>query len=305
MPSSKRSSTPPHETDDQTIITQIPDFKKDKEKQAYIVFLSGPMMGKIHLLEERAITLGRATDIDIPINDLGISRHHASIQYKNGKAIVRDLGSTNGTYLNGRSIKESELQDGDKIQISSSTIIKFAHQDNIENIFHHELYRMAVVDALTGAYNKRYFEERLREEFSYCLRNNVSLSLMMLDLDHFKNINDTYGHQAGDFILSRTAILAKSIVRNEDILARIGGEEFAIILKAANAEGTLVLAERLRRLIDETEFDFEGNKIHITVSIGLTALSGENFSSWETMFKLADTLLYKSKNSGRNKVSTD
>lgn len=298
-----KNEVPLHDTDDQTIITKIPDLKKDGDKQAYIVFLSGPLMGKIHLLEEKTITLGRGDDIDIPINDLGISRHHAAIDFKKGQATLRDLKSTNGTYLNGQRIQEARLCDGDKIQISSSTILKYAYQDNVENIFHHELYRMAVVDALTGAYNKRFFEERLKEEFSYCLRNNVPLSLMMLDIDHFKMINDTYGHPAGDFILSRVATLAKSIIRNEDILARYGGEEFTIILKATDAEGSWILAERLRRLIDETEFEFDGQRIHITISIGLASLMGQNFSDWETMLKITDQLLYKSKNSGRNRVS--
>lgn len=291
------------DTHDQTVVTQIPEWEKEKDKHAYLVFLSGPLMGKIHLLEEGTIRIGRGTDVDIPINDLGISRHHVEIHYHRGKTILRDLGSTNGTYLNGQRVAESELQDGDRIQVSSSTIMKYAYQDKIENIFHEELYKMAVVDALTGAYNKRYFEERIREEFSYCLRNQVPLSLLMFDIDLFKQINDTHGHPAGDFVLSRIATLARSIVRNEDLIARYGGEEFMIVLKTTDPSGALMLAERLRRLIDETVFEFEGKKIHVTISIGIATLMGQNLPDWETMIKTADTLLYQSKNSGRNRVS--
>ncbi|QQR80193.1 MAG: GGDEF domain-containing protein [Deltaproteobacteria bacterium] len=290
--------------EDQTIVTSIPDLNNEKEKHAYIIFLSGPLMGKIHLLSHGTVSLGRSNDVTIPINDLGISRFHAAIDYKNGHALLKDMGSTNGTYLNGQKVQSSELQDGDKIQISSSTILKYAYQDNIENIFHNELYKMAVVDALTGAYNKRYFEERLQEEFSYCIRNEVPLTLMMFDLDHFKNINDTYGHPAGDFVLEHISTLAKSIIRSEDILARVGGEEFIILLKATDIEGGLILAERLRRLVDESQFEFEGNTIHVTVSMGVATLNKKtSFSDAEALLKRADELLYNSKNSGRNQVS--
>lgn len=288
---------------DQTVVTAIPDWEKEKEKHAYVVFLSGPLMGKILLLEEKTIVIGRGADVDVPINDLGISRHHLHIGYSKGKTTIKDLGSTNGTYLNGQRIEEAILKDGDKIQVSSSTIMKYAYQDKVENIFHEELYKMAVVDALTGAYNKRYFEERLREEFSYCLRNQVPLSLVMFDIDHFKLVNDTYGHPAGDYILSHTSTLARSIIRNEDLIARFGGEEFMIVLKTTDSAGALMLAERLRRLIDETTFEFEGKKIHVTISIGIATLSGQNIADWEAMIKMADTLLYESKHGGRNRVS--
>ncbi len=290
---------------DETIVTTIPNFGKEKDKRAYIIFLSGPLVGKILLLEEGTITLGRGTDIDTPINDPGISRHHATITYKRGRAILKDLGSTNGTYLNGLKVAEQELQDGDKIQISSSTILKYAYQDKVENVFHNELYKMAVVDALTGAYNKRYFEERLKEECSHGQRTKTPLSLILFDIDHFKKVNDTYGHPAGDYVLRHLTTLAKLVTRGDDILARIGGEEFAIILRNTDKEGTHLLCERLRRLIDESQFEFEGHQLHITISLGTTTYKGSRLADWEAFFKKTDQLLYKSKNSGRNRVSWD
>ncbi len=292
-------------TAEQTVITSISGIEREKDKQAYIIFLSGPLLGKMLLLEEGTVVLGRVADVDIPINDLGISRRHCSIEYRNGKATLRDLGSTNGTYLNGQRVQEAELTDGDQIYISSSTIMKYTYQDQDENIFHKELYKMAIVDALTGTYNKRHFEQRMNEEFSYCFRNGVPLSLLMIDIDFFKKINDTYGHPAGDSVLTRVTALTKTVIRNEDILARYGGEEFVVILKGTDAEGAFVLAERLRNLIDTSPFEFEGHTIHVTISIGIASLAGQNLSDWQTMLKLADSLLYHSKNTGRNRVSAE
>jgi diguanylate cyclase (GGDEF)-like protein len=287
---------------EKTMVVSI-ESDQPKEKQSYILILSGPLMGKMHLLQEGTVVLGRVNDVDIPINDQGISRKHCAISYKKGQATLKDLGSTNGTYVNGVKTPEAILADGDKIQISSSTIFKFAQQDQIDNVFHEELYKMAVVDALTGAHNKRYFEERMREEFSFAFRNQQPLSLIMFDVDHFKKFNDTYGHPAGDYVLRKISELAKQVVRTEDILCRYGGEEFAVILKATDSEGAAILAERLRKAIEESTFEFEGKVLHVTISIGVATLRGQNIHDWNTLLKLADTLLYKSKNTGRNRVS--
>ncbi len=299
-------SEPSEDTDsgpDKTVIITI-DREQIEDKNSHIIFLSGPLMGKMHRLEEGSVVLGRIGEVNIPINDLGISRRHCEIEYRRGSAILRDLGSTNGTFLNGQRVTESELRDGDKIQISSATIFKYAQQDQIENVFHEELYKMATIDALTGAYNKRTFEERMREEFSYCVRNHVPLSLILFDIDHFKKVNDTYGHPTGDYVLARICDLAKTIIRNEDILARYGGEEFALVLKATDAPGAMILAERLRQLVESSHFAFEGKDVKITLSAGVVTLTKENFENWEAMLKAADEHLYKSKNSGRNRVSS-
>ena len=288
---------------DQTVIAQIPGLEKEKEKQASLIFLAGPLLGKIHLLQNGTMTLGRGADANLVVNDSGISRQHISLTFANGTATLKDLKSTNGTYVNGKRVEEVKLNDGDQIQLSSTTILKYSYQDNIENVFHKELYRMAVVDALTGAFNKRFFEERVKEEFSYCLRNKVPLSLLMFDIDHFKKCNDTYGHPAGDYILGKIAAIAKSVIRSEDVFARYGGEEFVMILKSTDAPGAIILAERLRSQIEESPFEFEGKTLKVTVSIGLATLTDGNFTLWEEMLKLADTLLYRSKDQGRNRVS--
>lgn len=288
---------------EETVITSIPEVT-EREQRAYIIFLSGPLLGKIHMIEEGKLVLGRDQGTNFVINDPAISRHHSIITRAGSKITIEDNDSTNGTYVNGTKIKKCiELKDGDKIQLSSETILKFAYQDNVENIFHKEQYKMATVDPLTGAFNKRYFDDRLREEFSYCLRNQIPCTLVMMDVDHFKLINDTYGHPAGDFVLTHIIELTRAVIRNEDILARIGGEEFTIILKGTTLEGALILAERLRKNIEENNFDFEGKTIHVTISMGLATLPNKDFKTHEAMLKMADDLLYRSKNSGRNRVS--
>ena len=290
------------EVRDETIISSMPEIT-EKEKQAYLLFISGPQVGKVVHLEGGSLVLGRGQEASLVINDPAISRQHSILTRVGTKVFVQDNGSTNGTYVNGRKVDRAELQDGDKIQLSSSTILKFSYQDNVESLFHKELYKMAVVDPLTGAYNKRYFDDRLKEEFSYCLRNHIPCSLVMMDVDFFKKINDTYGHPAGDYVLTRLVALTRSIIRNEDILARFGGEEFTIILKGTPSEGAVTLTERLRKLIDESPFEFEGKRIHVTISMGVATLPHKSLKSHDAMLKMADDLLYHSKKSGRNRVS--
>ncbi|HSA60456.1 MAG TPA: GGDEF domain-containing protein [bacterium] len=286
-----------------TVITRVDDLSLPDEKYAHLVFLAGPQMGQMHLLKEGRVVLGRSADADIPIADLGISRRHCQIDYSDGVTVIKDLGSTNGTFVNGHRIQERQLGDGDKVQLSTSTIFKYTYQGRAENVFHQEIYKMATTDALTGAYNKRYFEERVREEFSFALRNNVPLSLVLFDLDHFKRVNDEHGHPAGDHVLKHVGGIARSIVRQEDILARYGGEEFVILLKGSNVQGAVSVAERLRKAVEAAPVVFEGRTIGVTVSVGIAVLAGQNFADWSNMLKCADELLYQSKRSGRNRVS--
>lgn len=299
------SDLPKKDPVDKTIITQVSKVDSNGEKQAFILFLSGPLVGKLHQLDEGETTLGRATEAKIAVNDNRISRKHLSIRVNSGVATITDLGSTNGTFVNGKRIQTHTLKDGDKIQISSSTIFKFAHQDNLENVFHQELYKMAVVDALTGVFNKRYFLDRLKEEFSHSKRIKQPLSLLMIDVDHFKNINDTHGHLAGDSVLSHLAGTVKQITRASDIFARYGGEEFAVLLRNSDEKGAIQMAERIRQTVEKSPAQFDSLSIPLTVSVGLATLcEGEEYDSPEAFLETADKFLYKSKEGGRNKTSS-
>lgn len=289
---------------EKTIITQVGKLEEAGEKRAYILFLAGPLVGKLMELKEGEAILGRAPDAGIPINDGRVSRQHLSLEVAESGTTLTDLGSTNGTYVNGQRVQTHVLQDGDKVQISSQTIFKFAYQDNLENIFHKELYKMAVIDAVTGVFNKRYFSDRLKEELAHARRAKVPLSLMMLDVDFFKKINDTHGHLAGDFALAHIAKTVQKMVRVSDVFARYGGEEFVILLRNTDEKGAAQLAERIRRTVEISPASFEAHTLPITISLGVASLSETDYASPEVFIEAADSYLYQSKQGGRNRVTS-
>lgn len=289
---------------EKTVITQVTKLDDGEQKKAYILFLSGPLIGKLMHLQDGITVIGRSPDSDVVVNDARISRHHLQIEVNGPTVTIEDMGSTNGTYVNGNRVTKHELSDGDKIQISSATVFKFALQGKTENIFHKELYKMAVKDPVTNIYNKRFFIERLNEEFSHSKRSKAGLSLLMIDIDFFKKVNDTYGHLAGDMILQQLAQIFKQMVRNEDILARYGGEEFSVILRGTAKDGAVLLAERIRKRIASKPFVFEGNEIPITISVGVASLDeGREHTNYEDLIKDADEKLYISKQQGRNRTT--
>lgn len=289
---------------DDTITKPIIKVVDKQAKNTYILFLKGHLLGKLFTLEKGTTVIGRSAKAGIPIKDSGVSRKHSEIKVRGEKAIIKDLGSTNGTFINNKRITKHVLQDGDRIQISSSTVFKFILSDESEKVFHDELYRMGVMDPVTNIYNKRYFTERLKQEFSLAKRNRTSLSLLMIDIDFFKKVNDTYGHLAGDFVLGKLSEVISSMTRDEDIVARYGGEEFAAILPGTSEEGAVICAERIRDKSSETPFIFEEEEINITVSIGVATLGDRNpFESIEEFIEAADNCLYYSKKHGRNRTT--
>jgi diguanylate cyclase (GGDEF)-like protein len=289
---------------DSTVVTTIEKIEAPEDIKAYILFLSGPLQGKLYELEHGRTSIGRADDVNIPINDSRVSRYHFQINVTPGEAILEDLGSTNGTYVNGHKAQSHKLQSGDKIQISSSTIIKFAFGDAGERMFHDEIYNLANFDAATGIYNKQFFKKRFEEEFAFAKRTPKGMSLLMCDIDFFKKVNDTHGHMAGDFVLNHVAQIIKKTIRDEDVLARYGGEEFVVILREIGEEGAYKLAERIRESISITPVEFEGSNILVTLSIGVASLEDETIESPKALIATADEMLYSSKENGRNRTTS-
>jgi diguanylate cyclase (GGDEF)-like protein len=217
-----------------------------------------------------------------------------------GRRLVTDLQSTNGTYVNDQPILSEFLNNGDQVKVGDS-IFKYLVGSDVETAYHEEIYRMTIIDGLTGVFNKRYFIEALEKEMSRAQRYGRPLSILMFDIDHFKRVNDNYGHLAGDYVLQALARLISTRARREEIFARYGGEEFVILLPETQNEGAMELAEQLRKRVASYTFVFEGEEIPITVSIGVATTRGEGIPESE-FIKRADEKLYQAKAEGRNCV---
>lgn len=284
-----------------TVVTSINKITEHPPtKEACLVVIYGNELGRKFNLESPNLTLGRSTKSDIQIDQESVSRAHTKIVNSGRSVRIRDLGSTNGTYVNDELVEERTLVDGDLIKIGR-TIFKFLSGGNIEHAYHEEIYRLTTVDGLTQIYNKRYFSEALNREISRALRYHRALSLVMFDLDHFKQVNDTKGHLAGDSVLKTLASTVKSKIRTEDIFARYGGEEFAIILPEIDGHNAHQFAEKIRRIVEATEFRFEGTRIDVTISMGVATLDPDEAEA-SSLIKHADERLYEAKNAGRNCV---
>ena len=262
----------------------------------------GPDIGRRTPLTNDSYVFGREAGVDLIIGRSSVSRRHAEmVREARGTWLVRDLGSTNGTFLNERKITEETLRDGDQLRLGDA-IFKFLAGSNIEAAYHEEIYRMTIVDGLTGVNNKRYFLDFLERELASAHRHNHPLTLVMMDLDHFKLVNDQHGHLAGDAVLKEMANRVKPRIRREDLFARYGGEEFAAVLTVTALEGGVRFAEHVRHIMASIPFSFDGQQFAVTLSLGVSSLHGEPGLDVNTLIKRADENLYEAKRRGRNQV---
>ncbi len=280
-----------------TVISKISE--RPVGKDACLVVIYGLELGRKFNLETANVIIGRSSKSEIQIDQESVSRNHAKIINTGKSIILRDLGSTNGTYVNDQLIDEYVLRDGDFLKIGR-TIFKFLSGGNIENAYHEEIYRLTTVDGLTQIFNRRYFLEQLDREVSRAKRYRRELSLILFDIDHFKQINDTFGHLAGDYVLKQLATVVKGKIRREDILARYGGEEFAIVLPEIDNTNSSAFADKVRKIVEKAPFKFEDTKISVTVSVGVgTCVEADDAAA---LIKRTDEKLYEAKNAGRNCV---
>ncbi|AFE10978.1 FHA domain/GGDEF domain-containing protein [Corallococcus coralloides DSM 2259] len=288
---------------DQTRVTKISSLTPGPERgtECCLVQIHGPELGKKYVLEETEFTIGRDQHNHIVVDLDNVSRRHARIWTRQGKTFVEDLQSTNGTYLNDREVLQAQpLRSGDLVKVGGS-IFKFLDGDNIETQYHETIYTLTIADGLTGINNKRYFLEYLEREMGRSHRYQRTLSLMMFDIDHFKQINDVHGHLAGDYVLREMAQSIKRLVRREQCFARYGGEEFAIVMPEDGPDKARLFAEKIRKLVEDKRFVFEDKDIPVTISIGVAEVASE-MSEPSQFIKVADANLYKAKKSGRNRV---
>ncbi|HET6602750.1 MAG TPA: GGDEF domain-containing protein [Xanthomonadaceae bacterium] len=272
-----------------------------RTQSACVVVIHGEGVGKRADLDEKPVVVGRSHEADLQIRHSSVSRRHCRIWREDEGYHIHDLGSTNRTRVNGTVIEEALLADGDHITLGE-TILKFIGRASVEAGYHEEVYQLATRDPLTELYNRRHFMELLDKEIARSLRHARPLVLAILDLDHFKRINDRFGHIAGDAVLRRFAKVVSEAARSEDIAARIGGEEFALALPETGLECAAEFAERLRAAVAATGFEVAGQPWKVTVSIGLAAL-GATTADRSTLMGAADRALYGAKEAGRDRIA--
>ena len=262
----------------------------------------GPDIGRRIPLSNPQYIVGRDNDAGFVVSRSSVSRQHARLYIDDdGGWWVEDLNSTNGTFVNEARIRAQQLADSDQVRFGDA-IYKFLNGSNIESAYHEAIHNMAIQDGMTGIHNKRFFTEFLERELAVASRYNHPLTLVMFDVDHFKKVNDTHGHLAGDAVLKDLAGRIRPRIRREDLFARYGGEEFACVLPSTALPGGIVFAEHLRQLVEERPCAFEDKQISFTISLGVTTLHTETGVDADGLIKRADDNLYAAKRGGRNRV---
>jgi diguanylate cyclase (GGDEF)-like protein len=305
------SERPPRGFTEETNATPLVRLTGDVQgpKRPCLVVIAGAHLGEIFPVEGEII-IGRDSESNLRLaEDEGVSRRHARVTPVADGALLADLGSQNGTYVDGERVQERVLKEGMKIRIGQTTVLKFARYDAVEEAAQRQLLESALRDGLTRAFNRRYFVERLGAEIRFAERHTQPLALLMLDIDHFKLLNDSHGHLIGDDVLRAVVGVLNDTLRAEDVLARYGGEEFSVLVRGVNQEGAKVLGERLRREIAELGLTKDtGEKIAVTVSIGVAIFPLANAAEvpaeqvGKKLVEAADAALYRAKNAGRNRV---
>jgi diguanylate cyclase (GGDEF)-like protein len=271
--------------------------------QGTLTVLRGSNTGAYFALNPQATLVGRSEKAHVVLVDEGASRNHARILFKDGLYEIEDLGSTNGTFVDGERVGgRVPLRDGARVQIGT-TLLRFSLQDQIEIDASKRVYDASVRDALTGMLNRRYFEERLSGEFCYAARHGSSLCVLFIDVDHFKRVNDEHGHQAGDEVLREVASQLRAAVRAEDVAARYGGEEFAVLARGIDVAAARTFAERLRACVERTSIAWRKHHLKVSVSVGLSHNhAGIAVTKPDQLLAAADQALYAAKAGGRNRV---
>jgi diguanylate cyclase (GGDEF)-like protein len=293
------------ESDEKTRVTQVvqapPPDQTPGNDCVVVIYASEPgLLGKRYVLDKSPLRVGRGGDNHIVLDGDSVSRRHSHFERRSNGWFIVDDGSTNGTFLNEEQIKrEAGLSNGDRVKVGP-TILKYLSGLDAEAKYHEEIYRMTIVDGLTQIHNKRYLFEALDKELIRARRYDRQLSLLIFDIDYFKNINDQYGHLAGDYVLRELARIVQERIRRDEVFARYGGEEFVIALPETSLQGAVTLAENLRARVETHGFSFQGERIPVTISVGCAVLGEEKTAA--DLIQLADDKLYEAKRAGRNRV---
>jgi diguanylate cyclase (GGDEF)-like protein len=277
--------------------------RRASNDRATLTLLSGIDAGQSFTLNESSIVIGRDADCEIPVDDAAVSRHHARItRSSDGIFTIEDLDSRNGTFVQARPIKRATLVEGDRVHLGPHVAFRFATTDELEDTLRRRLYETSMRDALTGAYNRFAFGERFESEIAHARRSGSPLSLMILDIDHFKSVNDEFGHLIGDQVLCAVVSRLLHCVRAEDVVARYGGDEIVILSRATDRASATLLAERLRNAVVQRDVATARGGAKVTISIGVGELAECARPTAVDLVALVDARMYAAKTRGRNRV---
>lgn len=307
MKASKTQPLPTLDDGGPTVVRpRQPDDHAPSQSDWALVAYAGVSLGRIFPLRVGTMLLGRSPEADIALLDAEVSRHHSRVHWTNmddGSVTlsVEDLGSTNGTLLNGKRIQGTAIiRAGDRLTVGGH-VLKVVALDHLERAFHETLLDQSTKDSLTGLANRSATLSELKTRFELAMRHHRPLSVIMVDLDHFKKINDTLGHGAGDFVLRSFGERVLARLRGADLAGRIGGEEFLLVLSETDTEGALHLAERIRSAMADSPHLLPNGPLEATCSVGVAERIPSDRSPGDLMGR-ADAALYAAKTSGRNRV---
>lgn len=267
--------------------------------------VQGEQLGATIVVENDQMVIGRGEDADLSVPDTAMSREHACFWRQGDSLVVTDLNSLNGTFVEGDRIsRPRKLRQGDRVTVGRVTL-RFLSQDNIELKASQQMYDAAVRDHLTGLYNRAYMDERLKAEFAFAVRHNTPLAVLLMDIDHFKNVNDTHGHPVGDAILKEVSANILTGLRTEDVAARFGGEEFVVLARGIEEPGAQILAQRMRTKAEKARVPVPSGEgiVSVTLSVGIAVYrQGSPLNTPDAVVAAADEALYRAKRGGRNRA---
>lgn len=272
-------------------------------RRACLVVVAGKELGKMVTLGTEQLLIGRAIDVDIQLGDEAVSRHHARVfPSDEGDWIVEDLGSTNGVWCNGERVTERLLQPHDKVMIGTTAVLEFTHKDELEQRFVAHQYESGVLDELTGCYNKRYFDEHLGIEFNYAVRHEHALSLVLVAVDDIEGLRETYGHRAANQLLAGLAPQMATMIRTEDLLARVADDTFALLVRETGRDAARILTERIRAQASEASVEYGGWIIRATMSIGVACFCDQLPAAAYQLREAAELALGRARAAGGDRV---
>lgn len=299
--------------DDRTVTRDAPDvsvlLQLGKSTLPCLILYSGPDAGRRFDLAPGRHLIGRSDEAAIRINMPCVSRRHAELYVAGDTVMLHDLGSANRTCVNQTPIETpTALKQGDLVQVDN-IVLRFHERKSLDALLHDRIYRLATTDPGTGAFNRRYMKDTIEREVLRAQRGHHPLAVICFDLDHFKQVNDSHGHAAGDQVLRLCAQRVHQALRGGDMLCRVGGEEFVVLLPDTELPQAAVLAERLRAAVGEQPFALStGNMAAATtllyrqtISLGVAELA-EGKPDGEALLELADRRLYMAKHGGRDRV---